>query len=128
MLVRSYLQKMGSEVVPGLVGLLTDAESNVRGNAIDALGFIGKQADKAVPALLPLLKDNDPEVRQITAQSLGDIGVKTDDVILALIEELKDYNGYAGGSARDSLIKLTGQNIETNSEKWQKWYQSVHVQ
>jgi HEAT repeat protein len=61
-----------ANVLPLLAGILADPEAGVRGQAVEALGWLDDPA--AVPALLAMLADEDGDVRLKAAAALVSIG------------------------------------------------------
>ena len=59
------------EAVPGLLPLLTHAESVVRGDAANLLGIIGDK--NALPPLEKLLEDENENVRLIAKEAIAEI-------------------------------------------------------
>jgi HEAT repeat protein len=62
------------EAIPGLLKLVEDSDSDVRGMAAHTLGKIGDEA--AIPGLLKLIEHLDSDVRWSAADALGKIGDK----------------------------------------------------
>ncbi|MFL5559505.1 MAG: HEAT repeat domain-containing protein, partial [Gemmatimonadaceae bacterium] len=54
-----------------LVGLLSNADAEVRKDAVEGLGEIGTPA--AVQGITKALNDRDPRVRKAAAEALGEI-------------------------------------------------------
>jgi HEAT repeat protein len=92
----------GEEVLPAVVGALTDSNARVRERAVRACGRIGDP--RSVPALRERLDDPDRSVRRATIDALGSIGtrealsalvpvVRVDEESLrrAAVEELGQY-------------------------------------
>jgi HEAT repeat protein len=59
--------------VPGLAGLVTDGDKNVRYRAINALAQFGADAHPAATALLAALKDSDGAVVAAAKNALWQI-------------------------------------------------------
>ena len=81
------LGKIGRVAIPYLLPLLQDSDEDVRAMAAIALGSMG---EVAIPYLLPLLKDSDEDVRAITAYTLGNMGETGKVAIPYLLPLLKD--------------------------------------
>ncbi|MHC4405525.1 MAG: HEAT repeat domain-containing protein [Planctomycetota bacterium] len=62
------------ELVPKILKLLEDSDSEVRSSVISALGNMGSAAKDAVPQLTRLLEDQDPQVRGRAAEALKSMG------------------------------------------------------
>jgi HEAT repeat protein len=92
--------------VPDVIGLLQDAEPNVRWNAARTLGLIGPPARAAVPALVATLKDHEAFVREHAAEALGDLGPAAQDAVPALIGVLKDKDARVRRDAARSLGQI----------------------
>ncbi len=68
-----YNQPNDKRVVPGLIESLADESSQVRTQAVMALGQFGPKAHAATAALTKLLKDNDKTIQAAAAKSLKKI-------------------------------------------------------
>ncbi len=138
------LQETRSEAaIPGLLRLLEDADSFVRGRAAYALGEIGTEAaipgllrllehadsfvreraayalgeigtEAAIPGLLRLLEHADSFVRERAAYALGEIG--TEAAIPGLLRLLEDADSGVRGSAAYALGKIAKKHAETISQ------------
>src|SRR6266436_293168 len=75
--------------VKALAEALQDKDAEVRKNAAQSLGRIGKEAKFAVKALTEALKDTDLDVRGASALALGRIGKEAVSAAPALAEVLK---------------------------------------
>jgi hypothetical protein len=65
------LVRMGPEVLPSIVDLLSDRRADVRVWAVDVLGQFGPLAEDAVPQLREVLMDSDPRVRAAAERSIS---------------------------------------------------------
>ena len=72
--------------MPALIGLLEDADADVRHGAAQTLGEWGHRAE-AVPALIGLLGHADAEVRYGAARTLGEWG-KVPDLVRSIVSPL----------------------------------------
>ncbi len=68
-----YNQPDDKRVVPGIIESLADESSQVRTQAVMALGEFGPKAHAATAALTKLLKENDKKLRAAAATSLKKI-------------------------------------------------------
>jgi HEAT repeat protein len=73
-LLRSIIEKRGTEAVPPLIGQLRNSKFGIRAYAAELLGDLGTEARMAIPPLKELLKDSDPSVRGQAAAALFEIG------------------------------------------------------
>ena len=83
-----------------------DEDSEVRGNAADALGEI--KSEKAVSPLIELLKDEESGVRCRAANALGQM--KSEQAVLPLIELLKDEHSAVKWYAVYALSQMKSEN------------------
>jgi beta-lactamase regulating signal transducer with metallopeptidase domain len=86
------------------IGLLRDAEPDIREAAASALGQA--RATAAVSALTALLKDPEKEVRESAARALGQIGDPA--AIDALTAALKDMDPDVRERAASALARIAG--------------------
>jgi HEAT repeat protein len=101
----SALARIGEPAVPALVAAASNADSQMRAQAIWVLGQIGKAAEASVPVLLAALNDEDRYVRQYAVMALGDVRPQDASVLVALRGRLKDSDA----GVRLSTIKALGQ-------------------
>ena len=96
------LQQIGTEAVPGLIGLLKDDDPDARYGAAHTLGLIGGQ--QATPALIAALDDPEPEVRFWTAAALGRL--RAAEAVPALVQLLDDPEKSVRTSAAEALERI----------------------
>jgi HEAT repeat protein len=98
----------GSEsVLTGLLGLLQDPESDVRGRAASVLGTLGQGSEAVLTGLLGLLQDPESDVRGRAASALGKLGQGSESVRSALGQWLSQQPAEAKlGEAIDALGTL----------------------
>jgi HEAT repeat protein len=120
------LGKIGSDGISTLTDVVKDRkqDTEVRRQAILALGTAGASAKDAVPVLVDVLKDasagsagkgkkkgnnDEPNLRVDAAEALGDIGPDAKDAVSAL-EDLASAKGKSPlkMAANDALKKITG--------------------
>jgi len=78
---------VGDEAVPLLVEAL---QLGVRGEAANALGYIGAAASKSIPALVRAMKDQDHDIRYRAVRALDRFGVKAAPAVPDLVKLLLD--------------------------------------
>ncbi len=134
---------------PLLVKLLGDQKAPVRAGAVRALGEL--HPDEAYLPMSALAGDKDPEVRVELALALWHYSrdealtdtftllrdkvwavrlaavralhnVRDKRVIPTLIDQLGREGGRLREDIRDLLVKLTGQDFNIDSERWQWWW------
>src|SRR5262249_31443678 len=66
---------MADAAIPDLLNLIGDADTEVRLEAVRAIGYISP-TEKAVPQIRRLLTDGDARVRNVAVWALGRIGPK----------------------------------------------------
>jgi HEAT repeat protein len=79
----AYMGRPGA--LPPLMAVITNLQSPVRQNAVDAMQYMGSNAEPAVPLLVECLKDKDEMVAKDAAWSLGELQLEPDIVVPALI-------------------------------------------
>jgi HEAT repeat protein len=87
--------------VPTLLQCATNADRNIRFQAILALGKIHAEPERFVPALTTALHDTDSNVRSLALGLLGRFGLDAKPAVPALIESLND---------RDTVIRRYATN------------------
>jgi HEAT repeat protein len=87
--------------VPALAAALKDADEEVRGQAVDALGALGKPA---VGALVEAVKL--PEIRIRALQVLSEIGEDASEAVPAVREALKDADEKVRRTAGEVLKRI----------------------
>lgn len=97
-----------------LVGLLKDADAEVRAQAAKTLGDLKAPSEKVAAALLPVLKDESARVRSFAAIALGNAKAKSAaPALLEALGENKDGDaalrhalsaGLAGCAASEALL------------------------
>jgi len=90
-------------VVEGLVGLLGDADENVRGRATSALGRLGQAEPGVVEGLVGLLGDEEANVRWSATSALGRLGQAEPGVVEGLVGLLGDADENVRGRAAYAL-------------------------
>ncbi|MFC2145744.1 HEAT repeat domain-containing protein [Acidobacteriota bacterium] len=103
-----FLYKIGQKElgIKVLIQTFKDKDDDVRAQATDSLGRLGKVDNSVIEALIPALKDEDSEVQRQAADSLGRVGKATKTVIEALRQALKDKASEVRCQAADSLVRL----------------------
>ena len=114
------LVKIGESAVEPLLAILNDKNSDVRFEAVCALGQI-----KDIRSVLPLinaLKDEKWNIRLEAAKALG--GLKDNRAIEPLINRL-DVEGFSSvrDSCAEALRTLTGKDFGRLHEEWEKWWE-----
>jgi HEAT repeat protein len=79
---------------------------DVRAQAAQALGFLGKKAEAKVPQLLLLLDEKEPVMVQAGCAALASVGDKSDKVIDALMKILDHKDPATANSAVIALVRL----------------------
>jgi len=77
-----------AQAIPLLLSGATNAEANLRLNAVGALGQMFIEPEVIVPALIESLKDPHPYVRANAIQGLGNFGAQAKSAVPALLESL----------------------------------------
>ncbi len=103
-----FLYKIGQKKlgIEALIQAFKDNDFEVRGQAVDSLGRLGKSDKTVIEALLLAMKDENSAVRQNAAASLGGLGKADKNVIEALILAMKDDSYYVQKNASTSLVTL----------------------
>jgi len=70
------------------------------------------------------LKDNDGNIRIQSVWYLEKIGDEAKVAVPSLIELLSDDNDNIQKSALRALEKITGENLGSNQNKWQQWWEA----
>lgn len=109
-----------SRAVEPLLGLLQDPDPNVRRQAANAVGHLGKQK-YSLPTAIPLLQDNlghgEHQVRQAAAWALWQLSRKKHDIgaavgaLVALLKEPEDV-GDLKNNAVGALLHHAGKSPE----------------
>ncbi|MBE9129361.1 HEAT repeat domain-containing protein [Coleofasciculus sp. LEGE 07081] len=109
-----YQAALGEQeaVVETLLLRLEDENSDVRFNAVYALGKLGQGSETIVNALLLHLEDEDSGVRREAADALGKLGQTSETVVNALLLRLEDENSDVRVNAAYAL-GLLRQGSET---------------
>ncbi len=92
--------------LPELFRALTDRESEIRAEAAEALGSVGRgpTGNEVIPKLIAALKDADHHVRENAVYALLRIGPRTEKVIPAIASALADSDDSS--AAEIALIEL----------------------
>lgn len=101
-LVNDTLVRIGSRVLPELLGLLESAETELISDAVVVLGRIGDK--QAVPPLVALLNHVSPTIRAEVAQALTLIAEPSS--VPQLIYLLKDPDATVRANAASGLVRL----------------------
>ena len=96
-------------------GITLESTEYPRWQAVKAFGRIGKPA--VAPLVAALVNENEM-IRRIAAQGLG--AIKDPRAIEPLIVAAQN-TGNDGSDARESLHKITGQDLKSPTE-WMKWW------
>jgi len=74
--------------------------------------------------LIPYLRDRDESIRKNTASMLGSMRSKI--AVKALIDTLQDEtNNDVRTVIHNSLVRITGQNLPPEHDKWLKWWEEI---
>jgi len=100
---------------------LGDTDETVRSASAGAAGLL-KDSELVIP-LLSSLSDTSAKVRTQAIGSLGEIVPKENQsAAYHLVFSLDDGNTEIRSAALSSLKKITGENIQGDSEAWRKWF------
>ena len=110
-----------AEAVSAIEIALADESSEIRHNAVWALGNMGEeQGARAVPALTAVLEnDVDGDVRAQAAWALGQMGVAAEpaaDALLAALEDPEDMVQLEAYEALKNILKAKGEDFNGISE------------
>jgi HEAT repeat protein len=94
-----WLKTRSSAVIPDLLPLLQDANSNVRENAVKAIGQLGDESN--LPDLLPLLQDANSGVRWSAVYAILGLGGASDP-----LARVASHTDYVRRRAIDALGQL----------------------
>lgn len=96
------LMSLRDDVLPGLVGLLSDPDAEVRAYALIALA---EQRDsRIIQPLIQAISDPDPNVRFNAVEALGNLqAIEAVEPLLAMLRERDFYLGFA---ALEALVKI----------------------
>jgi HEAT repeat protein len=97
------LRAEANSVAEGLVPLLKDSDTGVRGTAEGCFCDIGPAAVGEVPALVRLLDDKRPDIQQSVAMCLGNIGPGAEPAVPALIRLLGSDDSEVRKAATEAL-------------------------
>jgi HEAT repeat protein len=110
----------GADALPPLgKAAVSDADSEVRLEAIKGLARLGPVAGPAVPTLVQATRDRVAFVRRGAVSALGTVAMATPEVLEALIHALVDVDAAVIDNAAHSLLALGAPSIGplTNSLK-----------
>jgi HEAT repeat protein/outer membrane protein assembly factor BamB len=93
-------------IQPALRRALSDEDSVVAGDAVRALGALGKRASPSVGALVNTLSHEDPYVRIYAAEALASIGPNAAKATHALAESLGDPTPGVRWAACEALASI----------------------
>jgi HEAT repeat protein len=118
------LGRIGPAAIPALTAALGSKDSEVRANAVGALGAMGRPAKERIPAIAELLaKDPEHRVRRAAAAALGRVALGERTAVFALLKVLDEKEegieekvasvrgsalealGYMGASAVPALVE-----------------------
>jgi HEAT repeat protein len=107
--IASTLATIGSReakqsVAPLLLEALKSPDHQVRQNAVEKLGKIGRDAVSAVGPIVQALRDSDEYVRYAAAEALGSIGSR--EAIPALIKSLGDAKLNVQAQAASAIYRI----------------------
>jgi HEAT repeat protein len=112
------LSLIGDETaVEPLMRVARNKKGMMRTAALTALGNL--EDERAVPVLVSALRSSDVDARRAASGGLGRLGDAS--AIEPLIRALRDDDGWVRSNARESLQKLTGQNLR-DYDAWDRWY------
>ena len=100
-----------TDIVPALIGLLSDRENPYRLRAAQALCMLREKAQSAVPALIEALQDEEGYVRQWVAAALGAIGPAAEAAIPVQTEALLDEDEDVRDEASQALDRIQGNAV-----------------
>ena len=93
-------------VVPGLIGLLKDADETVRCEASEALGLVGGSEEAKVAALVELLEDASSPVKAAAARALGSLNKAASPAVSALVPLLQDREESVRTAAAEAIARV----------------------
>jgi HEAT repeat protein/GNAT superfamily N-acetyltransferase len=98
------VQEFLRPIIPHLMSLLKDPDSNIRASVGGALRSMEARGESAVPLILPLLQDPNSNIRHGAAYALGSLRqFATSTIILQLIPLMKDSDQQVRTSASSAL-------------------------
>jgi HEAT repeat protein len=95
-----------AKAVPGLAGMVNDANRDVRGTALVALRHYGPAAKAAVPALSRTVNQGDVETRRLAIEAIAAIGPNAGEAVPVLIAALIDPQTEIRLAAAEALAQL----------------------
>ena len=104
-----------SQVAPGLIGLLNEADETIRCQAAQALGEVGGGTGATVAALVELLDDASAPVKATAARALGALKEAAEQAVPALVALLQDREESVRTAAAEA-IALVGPLDESATE------------
>jgi len=116
------LQDLIAEQAGTVIDNVMDLAADPPGGPLSKLPLLGL-AKPRLEASLGLLRSPLPAIRTIGARRLGMI--REPRAVDALIGALKDSEPKVQEAAAESLRKLTNQNLGTDPDVWQKWWEGV---
>jgi HEAT repeat protein len=103
------------KAVPGLAGVVEDANGDVRGTALFALQRYRRSAKAAVPALTRALKREDAEMRVLAIQALGAVGPEARPAVPGLVDALAAKETEVRAEAAKALGRIDPSNREAEA-------------
>lgn len=91
MAVLDVLKKIGSVHIEGVIGMLDDANEDIRVYGCEVLAFLNDP--RSIPFIAQKARDDDPNVRNAACMALGDFD--DDEAVNALLEALDDEEWIA---------------------------------
>ncbi len=105
--IRDKLKVSTPETLPTLVKVIENKDKfspYVRGRALVAIGYFGKEAKDTIPLIISSLGDKDPFVEISAGAALNEIAKESkEDVKKSLVNHLNDSNDQIRGSSVASL-------------------------
>ncbi len=94
------------EALPGLIDLLSDPESEIRGRSLIFLAWMGPRAARAVPEVIPFLDDESEVVRYNAMWMLGECGDASRDALPQLCRRMMDDDSPEAAYATSIVSKI----------------------
>lgn len=113
----------GEEAVPCLLNAVGTLEGKPLYAAVRALGKIGAKDEKVSAALRDLTESDDLALLVEVYGALGQTRDRT--AIPTLIEALGDARPPAAAAAHGALVRITGQTLPPDSDKWSEWWEAT---
>jgi len=94
------------KAVPGLAGVVADANGDVRSTALAALPRYGRAAKAAIPALRRVLNQGDGSARMLAIQALAAMGPEAEPALTELVAALSATETDIRAAAAQALGKI----------------------